>query len=127
MKLTGEKADAVRYWLNNDCNSKGEYVHWTLKRLSLELKLVYDLDISVAALGATLKKMKIALKRPRPMHYNSSPVKQEEFKKNLPIVIETLRSKHDKLEIAFQDEARFGTLTSLCRSWKNKGSDFEVK
>jgi transposase len=81
MKLNEEKAAAVRYWLNNDCNSNGEYVHWTLQRLSLEIKQVYDLDISVAALGSTLKKMGIALKRPRPMHYNSSPEKREEFKK----------------------------------------------
>lgn len=28
MKLTGENADAVRHWLNNECNSKGEYVHF---------------------------------------------------------------------------------------------------
>ena len=81
MKLTGENADAVRHWLNNDCNSKGEYVHWTLQRLSLEIKQIYERDISVAALGVTLKKMGIVLKRPRPMHYNSSPEKREEFKK----------------------------------------------
>ena len=81
MKLNGENADTVRYWLNNDCNSKGEYVHWTLRRLSLEINQVFGLDISVAALGATLKKMGIVLKRPRPMHYNSSPEKRKEFKK----------------------------------------------
>ena len=48
-------------------------------------------------------------------------------KKNLPNVIETLKKSHNELEIVFQDESRFGTLTSLCRSWKNKGSDFEIK
>lgn len=56
-------------------------MHWTLQRLSLEIKQIYELDISVAALGVTLKKMGIVLKRPRPMHYNSSPEKREEFKK----------------------------------------------
>lgn len=83
MKLNEKNADSVRRWLDNDCNSKGEYVHWTLRRLSLEIKQVFGQEISVSALDSTLKKMGIVLKRPRPMHYNSSPEKREEFKKKI--------------------------------------------
>ncbi len=31
------------------------------------------------------------------------------------------------VEFAFQDESRFGTITSLGRAWKTRGRDFEVK
>lgn len=81
MKLTGSNAETVRGWLSHDCDAKGNAVHWTLKRLSLEIKNNLGIDISVAALASTLKKMKTTLKRPRPMHDNSSPKQREEFKK----------------------------------------------
>ena len=32
-----------------------------------------------------------------------------------------------EVELVFEDESRFGTLTSLGRSWKSKGADFEVR
>lgn len=42
-------------------------------------------------------------------------------------MIKTLKEAQNDLDIVFQDESRFGTLTSLCRSWKSKGTEFEVK
>ena len=81
MKLTKEMQEAIREWLNNDVDRTGQPVHWTLKRLCLEVKSVFSVDISIAAMGSTLKKMGMAQKRPRPMHYKSSSEAREEFKK----------------------------------------------
>ena len=81
MKLPEDAQASIREWLEDDVDHSGREVHWTLRRLCLEVKLVFSIDISVAAMGSTLGKMGMALKRPRPMHYNSSPEKREEFKK----------------------------------------------
>ncbi len=81
MKLSQSAQDTIREWLENDVDSNGNHVHWTLKRMAIEITDVLNVEISVAALGATLKKMGMAIKRPRPMHYNSSPELREEFKK----------------------------------------------
>ena len=81
MKLTAEMQDAVRGWLEGDADHAGNPVHWTLGRLCLEVREVFAVGISTAAMGSTLKKMRMALKRPRSMHCNSSPEAREEFKK----------------------------------------------
>lgn len=33
----------------------------------------------------------------------------------------------EQVELVFQDESRFGTITTTGRAWKPKGTDFEVK
>ena len=81
MKLTTEIQETVKKWLKNDEDHKGWPVHWTLNRLCLEVKEVFAVEISVAAMGNTLKKMGMAQKRPRPIHYNSSSEAREDFKK----------------------------------------------
>jgi len=81
MKLTAEIQDAVRKWLEDDMDHARCPVHWTLRRLCMEVKSVFSVDISVAAMGSSLKKMGMVLKRPRPMHYNSSAEAREAFKK----------------------------------------------
>lgn len=82
MKLVPEMQVRVREWLDSDRDASGNLVHWTLRRLCLEVQAVFHVSLSVAAMGATLKKMGMALKRPRPMHYSSSPEAREELKKN---------------------------------------------
>ena len=81
MKLSPEMQAHVREWLDRDQDASGDRVHWTLRRLCLEVEKVFRVSVSVAAMGSTLKKMGMALKRPRPMHYNSSQEAREEFKK----------------------------------------------
>lgn len=81
MKLTKEMQETIREWLNNDVDRTGQPVHWTLKRLCLEMKNLFSVDISIAAMDCTLKKMGMVQKRPRPMHYKSSSEACEEFKK----------------------------------------------
>ncbi len=81
MRLGTDVQNAVRNWLEADADHAGHPVHWTLRRLCLEVRAVFSIGISVAAMGSTLKKMGMALKRPRPMHYNSSAEAREEFKK----------------------------------------------
>ena len=81
MKLSPEMQAHVREWLDRDQDASGERTHWTLRRLCLEVEKVFRVSVSVAAMGSTLEKMGMALKRPRPMHYNSSQESREEFKK----------------------------------------------
>ena len=88
MKLTAEIQDEVRKWLEDDTDRAGHPVHWTLRRLCLEIKSVFSVEISIAAMGSTLKKIGMAQKRPRPIHYNSSKEVREEFKKK--------STKHDR-------------------------------
>lgn len=80
-KLPAEALAAIREWLEGDVDHSGREVHWTLKRLCLEVKQVFSIDVSVAAMGSALGEMGMAPKRPRPMHYNSSAEAREEFKK----------------------------------------------
>ncbi len=80
-KLSPSAQDTIRAWLEKDVDSKGNHVHWTLKRMTIEIADTMGIEISVAALGATLQKMGMAITRPRPMHYNSSPELREEVKK----------------------------------------------
>jgi len=42
-------------------------------------------------------------------------------------MLQETERQHDNVEIMFQDESRFGTLTTLGRAWKPKGVDYEVK
>ena len=46
----------------------------------LEVKSAFAAESSVAAMGNMLKKMGMARKRPRPMHYNSSSEVMEDSK-----------------------------------------------
>ncbi len=65
MKLTAEIQDEVRKWLEDDTDHAGHPVHWTLRRLCLEIKSVFSVEISIAAMGSTLKKIGMAQKKDR--------------------------------------------------------------
>ncbi len=47
----------------------GGLVHWTLKKLCLETKKVFAVDIGHSAMAEQLRRLEIALKRPRPYRY----------------------------------------------------------
>ena len=80
-KLTGTNAETVRKWILTRKDASGHSVKWTLKRLCIEIKKQFDIDIGHSAMAETLAKMNLTVKRPRPMHYKYSPEKAEEFKK----------------------------------------------
>lgn len=83
-KLSGVNAETVRSWIQTGKNAEGKRVHWTLKRLCLEIKERLNIEIGHSALAETLAEMRLVIKRPRPMHYNHDPEKAEEFKKKRP-------------------------------------------
>lgn len=61
---------------------------------------------------------------PRPRHRFANAKAQEEFKQELPREIEQIRQRlpDKRVEIWFEDEARFGQQGSLTRVWAKKGS-----
>jgi transposase len=82
-KLTGANAETVRQWILSSKDIKGKRVHWTLKRLCLEIKEHLGLELACSTLSDTLGEMNLVIKRPRPMHYHYDQKKAEEFKKKL--------------------------------------------
>ena len=82
-KLSSSNREIIRTWIQSGKNAKGKRVHWTLKRLCLDIKEHFNVEIGHSALAETLAEMKLVMKRPRPMHYSHDPQKAEEFKKKL--------------------------------------------
>jgi len=80
-KLSGKNAETVRDWIVTSKNAKGKRVHWTLKRLCIEIKSELGIDIACSSLSETLAEMKLVIKRPRPMNYKYDPQKADDFKK----------------------------------------------
>ena len=80
--LNQEQKDTISGWIDSGKTPEGEDIHWTLELLCTHIERVFQIVIKKSAMGNTLKKMKIVLRRPRPSHINSDPEKQEEFKKN---------------------------------------------
>jgi putative transposase len=62
--------------------------------------------------------------RPRPRHRRAKPPAQEQFKRELPARLQTLREAHgDKqLRVYFQDESRFGQQGTTTNVWARRGS-----
>lgn len=61
---------------------------------------------------------------PRPRHRKADPEAQEEFVRGLPGKIEAIGGAHpqEKVEVFFQDEARFGRKGTLTRVWAPTGT-----
>ena len=72
-KLSGENAEVVRKWILSRKDLTGKRVHWTLKRLCIEIKEHLGVEIACSTLSDTLAEMKLVIKRPRPMHYLHDP------------------------------------------------------
>jgi len=81
--LNLEQRDQIKVWVDSSATPQGEPIHWTLGLLCVYVEQVFGIIIKKSAMGNTLKKMGIALKRPRPSHVSSDPVQQAEFKKKL--------------------------------------------
>lgn len=81
--LTQPAKKAIVRWITTQSDEDGNEVYWTLEKLQQELERVFEIKISKPALSVNLKKMRIALRRPRPLHASADPEKQEEFKKKL--------------------------------------------
>lgn len=81
-KLNPEKKEIIKQWVISSEDSKGQSVHWTIKRLMKEIDKVFDIQIAKTPLWLTLRSMNLSLKKPRPQHHKSDAASQEEFKKN---------------------------------------------
>ena len=71
----------VRDWVVSGHDADGRRVHWTLKRLCLEVDQRLALAIGHSAMAESLHRMGLALKRPRPSHYQADAAQAEVFKK----------------------------------------------
>lgn len=81
-KLSETEKATIKEWILSCKDNTGRPVHWTLKRLIEEIRLVFGKGISKTPLWITLVKMNLGLKKPRPKHHKSDKAKQEAFKKN---------------------------------------------
>lgn len=81
-KLSTEEKEILKQWVLSQTDSKGQQVHWTLKRLIREIQLVFNKEITKTPLWLTLISMNLSVKTPRPKHYKADEEKQSEFKKN---------------------------------------------
>lgn len=81
-KLSDEEKEIVKQWILSEADSKGQPVHWTLKRLIKEILIVFNKKITKTPLWLTLNSLNLRVKTPRPKHYKSDEREQTEFKKN---------------------------------------------
>jgi len=81
-KLSAEDKGILKHWILSETDSKGQQVHWTLKRLIKEIQLVFNKEITKTPLWLTLISMNLSVKTPKPKHYKSDEAKQSEIKKN---------------------------------------------
>lgn len=61
---------------------------------------------------------------PRPRHRRANPAAQEQFKLELPALLQALRAKHPdkRVRVYFQDESRFGQQGTTTNVWARRGS-----
>ena len=81
-KLNDKQKKIIASWLEVGKNADGELIHWTLDKLSLEIKRQFKITITHTPLWKQIKKMGFKQKIPRPVHAKSSKKEQEAFKKN---------------------------------------------
>jgi transposase len=81
-KLTDQEKRVIEQWIVTSTNADHEEVHWTLSKLQAEVFRIYGITIGTTALWHHLRSMKLALKRPRPVHHKADPQAQEDCKKN---------------------------------------------
>jgi len=81
-KLTEGHKRQIEQWIVRGENVRGEAVHWTLKKLKIEIEREFALRIGTTPLWKHLAKMELGLRRPRPIHAKADREAQEAFKKN---------------------------------------------
>ena len=81
-KLSIDEKNKIKEWILNSIDSKGNQIHWTLKKLIKEIMIVFNKEITKTPLWLTLKSLNLSVKSPRPKHYKSDKEKQLDFKKN---------------------------------------------
>ena len=81
-KLNNEHKRHIAHWLETQKDARGNPVHWTLEKLSLEIKREFGVSISKTPLWLHLRKMGFVQKLPRPAHIKADKEMQKAFKKN---------------------------------------------
>lgn len=80
--ISSEQQVQIRVWIETSQTPQGDPIHWTLGLLCVSIAQEFGITIQKSAMANTLKRMGIALRRPRPSHIKSDPNQQAEFKKN---------------------------------------------
>lgn len=82
--LAPASEQVVHAWVVAGHDAEGKRVHWTIKRLCLEAHRRLGVAIGHSAMAESLHRMGLALRRPRPSHYQADPARAEAFKKKPP-------------------------------------------
>lgn len=81
--LNQEQCEVIGNWIDNGRTPQGDQIHWTLSTLSQYIDQEFGVAIKKSAISIVLKKMRYAIRKPRPTHAQSSPEQREDFKKKL--------------------------------------------
>jgi putative transposase len=81
-KLNDEQKSIVYFWVDKGLDTQGETVHWTLKKLLLEIEKEFGIKLTKTPLWIMLRSMGFRMKVPRRTHIGADKARQEEFKKN---------------------------------------------
>ena len=119
-KLGAVHKKQIAEWLDSQQDSDGKPVHWTIEKLRLEIKRVFDISISYTPLRLHLHKMGFVQKVPRPHHIKADKKAQEKFKKKMVDLEKTILPSSNKM-LFFFDEGRFGLNPILARFWARRG------
>jgi len=80
-KLNEFHKQQISQWLVSQKDADGVSVHWTVKKLCVEIKRVFGISITHTPLRLHLHKMGFVQKVPRPAHIKADKKKQDEFQK----------------------------------------------
>ena len=81
-KLTKEQKAQALKWIDEAKAPSGRHAHWTLEKLCQAFIDEFNVELSINAIWAWLRKEGKKLKVPRPKHYKADEAAQEAFKKN---------------------------------------------
>lgn len=81
-KLSTAQKQAVAEWLRQASDGDGKPVHWTVKRLSMEIERLFGVKLGKTPTWLLIRRLGFRQKVPRPTHAKSSLESREGFKKN---------------------------------------------
>lgn len=81
-KLSEDQKKQVEKWVRGAKNSKGEPIHWTIKKLAGEIENKFGIKVGKTPLWLFVRGLGLRQKVPRPSHTKADPEAQKAFKKN---------------------------------------------
>jgi transposase len=84
----------------------------------------FGVTYSSSGMHALLKRMELSYVKPRPQHPKNDPAQMKDWEKKAKKFLKDQKKKHagKKIEVWYQDEARFGQKGIVTKIWTKKGN-----